>query len=263
MTRSEKNLNMYIKHIQWRSDFLIFYFGTSKGNQAGERFSNPWHVYSNLKNTTICPALSLAKYIFSNPDILTTKYPLFPGNCQYDRFLKIFHKVIKDGFDRFQALGVEKGMLGAHSIIKEDTTIVATGCTVSLPMASIFLRDGWIMRPIKDQYIHYEKAGDEFVGRYVTGISSLREYFGISPVHWHWTDSPSNLKDKIETLIEDNLVIRIDVSGTMFNILKYLFACVCFHYEHLDAHLHTNHRIRASPIYIASCREKISTNMMS
>ena len=79
------------------------------------------------------------------------------------------------------------------------------------------------MRPIKDQYIHYEKAGDQFVGRSVTGIFSLGKDFGMSPVHWYWTDHPSNLKDKTETLIEEDLVRRPDVSVPMFEFVKYLF----------------------------------------
>ena len=119
MTRSNNSVNVHIKHIQWRSDCLIFYFGTSKGNQTGEIFSYPWYVYSNQNNPTTFPVLALDKYPFSNPDILTTNYPPFLGNCQYKRFLKIFRKVIKDNFDRFQPLRVEKGMLGSHSIIKE------------------------------------------------------------------------------------------------------------------------------------------------
>ena len=127
MTRSDNSVNMHIRHIQWRSDCLILYLGTSKGNQTEEISSDPWCVYSNPNNPSICPIIALAKYIFSNPDILTTNSPLFPGNYQYDRFLKIFHKVIKDNFDRFQALGVEKGMLGSHSIRKGAITIVATG----------------------------------------------------------------------------------------------------------------------------------------
>ena len=90
----------------------------------------------------------------------------------------------------------------------------------------------------------------------MTGISSLSKDFGMSPVHWYCKDSSSYLKDKIETLIEENLVRRIDVSGPTFEIIKYLFACIWFHYDHLDAHLHPNHRLRASPIYIASVREE-------
>ena len=123
-------------------------------------------------------------------------------------------------------------------------------------MDSIFLRSGWSMGPIKYLYIHYKKAGDQFVGRSVAGISSLSKDFGMSPVHWYLINSPSNLKYNMETVIEDSLVIRIDVSGPTFEILEYLFACICFHYEHLDAHLHPNHRLRASPTYITSVREK-------
>ena len=122
MARSDNGVNMHIKHIQWRSECLIFNFGTLKGNQIGERSSDTRRFYSNLKNPIICTVLALAKYIFSNPDILTRNYPLFPGNCQYDRFLKIFHNVIKDNFDHFQALGFEKGILGSHLLEKELLT---------------------------------------------------------------------------------------------------------------------------------------------
>ena len=134
--------------------------------------------------------LALAKYLFTNPDILTSNCQLFPGNHQYERFLKIFHKVIKKYASEFQALGVEMGSLGAHSIRKGAITLVASGCTVSPPMASICLRACWSMGTIKDRYIHYEKAGDQFVGRSVTGISSLSVDFAISPVHWDWTNAP-------------------------------------------------------------------------
>ena len=60
----------------------------------------------------------------------------------------------------------------------------------------------------------------------------------------------------METSIEYNLVRRTYVSGPTFDILNVLFACICFQYEHPDAHLHTNHWLRASPIYISFGREK-------
>ena len=154
-------------------------------------------------------------------------------------------------------------MLGAHSIIKGDILIVANGCTVSPPMASIYLSVGCRMGPIKYRYIHYDKSDDQFLGQSVTGISSLRKFFGMSQVHWDWTDSPSTLKDEMAALIEDILVSRTDVSGSTLEQLKTLFACICFHYEHLDAHFHTNHQLIASPTCIASNRVKISTNMLS
>ena len=34
MARGDNFVNIHIKHVQWRSDCLIFYFGTSKVNQT-------------------------------------------------------------------------------------------------------------------------------------------------------------------------------------------------------------------------------------
>ena len=45
-------------------------------------------------------------------------------------------------------------------------------------------------------------------------------------------------------------------SGPTFELLKYLCDCICFHYQHLDAHLHTYHRLRASSIYIDYGKKK-------
>ena len=123
-------------------------------------------------------------------------------------------------------------------------------------MASIFLRAFWIMVPIKDRYIHYENAGDQFVGRSVTVISLLITEFGVSPVHWDWIDSPVGSKYEMVALIEDNFVRSIDVSSPTFELIQFLFACVCFNYTHLDKHIHKIHHLLESPILIAAVRSK-------
>ena len=94
------------------------------------------------------------------------------------------------------------------------------------------------------------------MGRSVTGISSLTTEFGVSPVHWDWTDSPVGSKYEMVALIEENFVRRTDVSSPTFNILQFLFECVCFHYTHLNAHIHKNDRLRASPMFIVAGRAK-------
>ena len=256
MARSDNCVNMHVQHIQWNTDCLVFYFGTSKSNQTGERSQDPWHVYANPEVPEICPVLAMAKYLFSSPDILTSNSKLFPGNHQYERFLKIFHRVINKHLSEFQSLGVEKGSLGGHSVRKGAITLVASGCTVSLPMASICLRACWSMGPIKDRYIHYEKAGDQFVGRTVTGLSSLSKEFAISPVHWDWTDAPFTSKEKMMALLEENVVRKKDVSSPTFELLQFLFASLCYHYTHLDENMHGRNRLRVSPIIIAAGREK-------
>ena len=115
---------------------------------------------------------------------------------------------------------------------------------------------------IKDRYIHYKNAGDQFVGRSVTGISSLKTEFGVSPVHWYLIDSPVGSIDEMVALIEENFVKRIDVSSPTFELIQFLFACVRFNYTHLEMHIHKNHRLRASRIFIAAGRVKKFTRLL-
>ena len=138
MARSDNYANMHLQHIQWRSDILIYYVGTSKVNQTRDRANDPWNVYSNPKNPKICPVIALAKYFFSRLNILTTNSKLFPGNHQYERFLKILYRIINNNLEEFQSLGFDKRTLGSYSVRKRSITIVASGCTVSPPTASIF-----------------------------------------------------------------------------------------------------------------------------
>ena len=101
---------------------------------------------------------------------MATNSKLFPGNHQYEIFLKIFHKIINANLEELKSLGVEKGTIGSHSARKGAITIVSSGFTVYPPMAYICLKDFWSMGPIKYRYIHYEKAVDQFGGPSVTGI---------------------------------------------------------------------------------------------
>ena len=64
MVISNNCVNTHVQHIQWRSDCLIFCFWDLKGNQTEHRANDPWHVYSNPKNTTTFPVLAMAKYLF-------------------------------------------------------------------------------------------------------------------------------------------------------------------------------------------------------
>ena len=105
--------------------------------------------------------------------------------------------MISDNKDLFENLGVKEGELGSHSCRKGAITLVSAGCTVSPPMAAICLRAGWSMGPVKDRYIHYEKAGDQFVGRCATGISSLSKEFAVSPVYFDFSDKPAGTKEKL------------------------------------------------------------------
>ena len=156
-----------------------FIFSKTKGDQSGDKSSDPWHVYPNPKNPELCPVLVLAKYILSHPDLMNINCTLLPGKNQYDRFIKIFHRVIHDNKETFHILGVEENSLGSHSCRKGAITLCFSECTVSPPIESICLWDCWIMGPVKYRYMYYKNSGDQFTGRSVTSISYLTKEFAI------------------------------------------------------------------------------------
>ena len=168
------------------------------------------------------------------------------------RFIKIFHRLIKDNLDEFRALGVDEHTLGSHSCRKGAITVISTGCTVSPPMASICLRAGWSMGNVKDRYIHYEKAGDQFCGRCVTGLSSLKKEFAVSPVHWDFTKSGERGAKGVKDMIEEKFVGTNEIDPHLFELVTYLFAAVCFHFKYLDETIPEGCKLRGSPLFNAA-----------
>ena len=53
-------------------------------------------------------------------------------------------------------------------------------------MAYICLRVGWSMGSVKEKYIHYEKAGDQYVGRVVSGLNVNSADFAVSPPYFNF-----------------------------------------------------------------------------
>ena len=254
MARASNCLLLNLGHIEWRNDCLVFFFGKSKCDQTGENSDNPWHVYSNPYEPTICPVLAMATYVCSYPDIVTGKSTLFPGNDQYSRFLKIFHKVVDNNIDEFQALGITKNSLGAHSPRKGAITMVSTGCTVSPPMTSICLRAAWSMGSVKDRYIHYKKAGDQFTGRCCTGISSLTKEFASSPVHFDYSASGERGEKAVTQVIRKFFVNSGIIEPHVFELIRHFYAHMCYHFNFLDQTLSPKHPLRASTLF-TSCRK--------
>ena len=67
MTRSDIVTSYHLNHIEWRNDSLVIFFAHSKGDQEGVNQREPWHIYANPGQPSICTVLALAKYLFSNP----------------------------------------------------------------------------------------------------------------------------------------------------------------------------------------------------
>ena len=253
MARSDNVVHLSVEHIEWSGECLIFYFATTKTDQNGEKQRLPWHVYSNPLKPHICPVLAFSKYVLSHPGVLQDngRNKLFPGDNQYNRFLKIFHSVVEKHSAEILALGVDPNDLGSHSTRKGSATLVASGCIVAPPHSSLCLRAGWSMGGVKDRYIHHESAGDQFVGRTVTGLSCLSTEFACSPCYFDFTDieDEGGMRQELDDFIRSNIVGGRQMTARVTFMAKYLFACVCYHYDYLKKHLHHRNRLLSSTIF--------------
>ena len=181
MARSDNICATHINLITWDDDSLVCYAMKSKGDQEGVNSNEPWHVYSNPFNPFICPILALTRYVFCNPSVLNGSCKLFESTDPYQRYLKALCRILEANESTFEGMGVDIDDIGSHSARKGSATRCSTGCTVSPPMASICLCAGWSMGPVRERYINYKKARDQFLGRTVYRLNCMSTEFVVSP----------------------------------------------------------------------------------
>ena len=254
MKRAENCVDCKITHITIRNDALVFQFAKSKGHQNGEEHVGPWHVYANPEHPHLCVVLSLARYLFTYPQLLKDDSSLFQGTSQYNRYAKLFLQMISDNKSELQQLGVEEGDLGTHSCRKGVATMVAAGCTVSPPIVSICVRAGWVMGGVKDRYLKRESAGDQYVGRCAAGLDQLSKRFSVSPPYFDFSAinealERARLKKRIEQWLHSRILDEGELSASSKHIVWTCFASICFHHSFLTNNLHEECSFRASLIF--------------
>ena len=69
---------------------MIVYFSSldDKKIQTGYASDRPWHVYSNPNSPHLCSLLDLSEYLLTHADLFQEGSPLFPGDSQYEIFVK-------------------------------------------------------------------------------------------------------------------------------------------------------------------------------
>ena len=113
-------------------------------------------------------------------------------------------------------------------------------------MSSICNRAGWTIGGTRDKYIKYENAGDQFLGRTLAGLNSLKQEFSISPPFFHLEEKN---KDNVDVLLRSNLVGGRRCSSAMFEVLQMCLASVIYHKNFLDRTLNEKHRFWSHPLF--------------
>jgi len=264
MARSESIVTANFFHITWEDDSLVFRFAKSKSDQTGRNTNQVWHVYASPDKPATCPVLALATYLFSNPGLTDvcgdvddmdgnkngSSSRLFPGSDQYGRFMACLHRVIENNLEEFLLLGIkEPGDLGSHSARKGASSFASAGSTVSPPMVSICLRAMWSMGPVKERYLQYEKAGDQYLGRVVSGLDVNNVSFAVSPPYFENDGIEDDVTEKINILLKSFTVGGDNLSGDVFRVLYFCFASLCYHFDYLVQITPGRSKLQASPFF--------------
>jgi len=228
MARSESIVFAHLFHITWEDDCLVFRFAKSKTDQTGRNANQVWHVYATPMQPATCPVLALATYVFANPGITNVQESdrednviigrLFPGGDQYGRFMACLHCVIENNREEFLLMGIRPGDLGSHSARKGSCSYASAGSTVSPPMVSICLRAMWSMGPVNERYLQYEKAGNQYLGRVVSGLNVNDVSFAISPPYFE-SGLVDDVYENVHCLLRDFTMGGHTITGEIFHFL--------------------------------------------
>ena len=241
--RSKNTVNIHKSHISWEDDAMTIQFAHSKTDMIGTEESYKRHIYANPENPIICPILALSCYLATTP----TRGPpgkLFMGTSQYERFRKQLQSLVDDHAEEIRGIGIDPNDIGVHSIRKGAATYVCSGTTSAPSIAAVCNRAGWTMGKVKDTYIRYEAAMDQYVGRMVSGLDINSFRFSISSPHFL---SPESIETSIQADIRT--VFPFVITTEQKYMLKFCFATLLYSKSFVLERLGVESPIRSHVIY--------------
>ena len=133
---------------------------------------------------------------------------------------------------------------------KGAVTHISTGTTSCPPIASICLRANWSMPGVMNRYIKYENAGDQFVGKCVSGRTRLSKEFAASPAYFDFSSctrfEQETNKRGVDNWIKDRMPDEAKKNDKVFALFKMCIATIEYNREFLMKNLHSNSSIRTS-----------------
>jgi hypothetical protein len=104
------------------------------------------------------------------------------------------------------------------------------------------------MPGVMNRYIKFENAGDQFVGKCVSGRTRLSKEFAASPAYFDFSSCTSvekQVKSKeLDRWIRERLPEDAKSNDKVFALLKMCVASIAFHRQFLEDHLHRGSKLR-------------------
>ena len=129
-------------------------------------------------------------------------------------------------------------------------TYTASGTTAPPPITSICLRANWKMPGVMNRYIKHENAGDQYVGRCVSGRKRMDSRFAESIPYFDFSEFPSTQKETMNRVLDNWIKSRMPEGGAknqaVFFLFKSCLASVVYHRQWWKDNLHQRNPVRGS-----------------
>ncbi|OQR82152.1 hypothetical protein ACHHYP_16364 [Achlya hypogyna] len=132
---------------------------------------------------------------------------------------------------------------GTQSIRKGVVTYACSGSTGGPSVVSVCLRCGWSLGHVMERYFKYEQAGDQFVGRVVSGLPINGANFAIAPPHFVDNNNPT-ISMQVARIFPG-----LANSPSMVGIAHLLLASLVYHYDYLVSTLPPTHALLSSILF--------------
>ncbi len=104
------------------------------------------------------------------------------------------------------------------------------------------------MGSIKERYLQYEKAGNQYLGQVVSGLDVNDVSFAILPPYFE-SGPDDDVKENVLGLLREFVVGRNSIAGEVCHLLYFCFASLCIHFDYLVRVLQKRNKLQASPFF--------------
>ncbi|KAF0742039.1 hypothetical protein Ae201684P_008889 [Aphanomyces euteiches] len=134
--------------------------------------------------------------------------------------------------------------IGTHSIRKDAATFSIAGNTAGPSIVNVCIRCGWTLGHVVERYIHYDGAGDQYVGRVIAGLSLRSSEFACLPPHF------VSINPDCDVPILQILFPSLWSScPRLHSMLSLCLASLVYHSEFLTAELPSNHQLLSTLVF--------------
>ncbi len=151
--------------------------------------------------------------------------------------------------NKFVALGISPGNLGLHLAEKGWCSYANVGSTVCPPMVSICLQAMWSVGSIKECYLQYEKAGDQYLGWVASGLDVDNVSFAISPPYFE-SGLDDDVKENVLGLLREFVLGGEQYHRWSMSPAVFLFCPTLLLFWFLGKGLPSQNKMQVSPFFI-------------